>query len=438
MKKIIGLWYVPVVILVGVVVLYIGLIGYRVASGGESSGASNDATGEESGFWTNLTNSIGLNTRRLKGESEGRVNVLVVGVPGEGNIGPDLTDTIMFASVNVKDKKVSIFSIPRDLYLEVPGFGYNKINSAYSLGKNYQVAGGGIDTLKDTVEEVVGQDIDYYAKIDFSGFVEAVDALGGIDVMVEEDIYDYLYPDGYGGYQLFTLDAGQQHLDGETALKYARSRQTTSDFDRARRQQKTLVAMKDAFLSQGIIGGTKTLIQLIDIVSDHLETDLTVAEWERVANIIKDWGGDVEINMHVFDNSAEGFLMDGNVNGMYVLQPYGGDFEMIHDFVEKIISGQDEEFANSQVHFEILNATNRVGLAGSFATVLEEEGYTIDIIDNAMESEDVSLVSCKDKEYLKDVVSYLEDGWEFEEDEYLSDDKIVDCTLILGDNFVLE
>ncbi|MFA4931139.1 MAG: LCP family protein [Patescibacteria group bacterium] len=437
MKKIISLWYVPVAILAGVVVLYAGLIGYRVMSGGQVSGGENNDSGQTS-FWTNFTNSIGLNTQKLKGENKGRVNVLVVGVAGGDNVAPDLTDTVIFASVNIKEKKVSMFSIPRDLYLEIPGFGYNKINSAYSLGKNYQVAGGGMGTLIDTVKVVTGQDIDYYVKIDFDGFVQAVDALGGIDVVVDEDIYDYLYPDEMGGYELFALDAGPQHLDGVTALKFVRSRQTTSDFDRAKRQQKALVAMKDAFLDQGIVGGTKVLIQLIDIVSDHLETDLQVSEWERAATIIKDIGDDLAIDMHVFDNTAEGFLVDGDVNGMYVLQPYAGDFEDIHQFVDNILSGDNEKVNNSQVHFEVLNGTNRVGLAGSFADVLTKKGYSVDLIDNTMETSPESTVSCKKKDYLDETIKYLEDEWGVRFDSFLSDDKIVDCTLVLGNNFNLE
>ncbi|MBU0647864.1 LCP family protein [Patescibacteria group bacterium] len=439
MKKIFKWWYVPVVFLAGVIFLYAGLVGYRIVSSSEANGTELVDNGDNGGFWSNFTSTLGLGSRKLRGEREGRVNVLLVGIPGENNLGPDLTDSLVFASIDVKEKVVSMFSIPRDLYLEVPGFGYSKINSAYSLGKNYQVAGGGMDVLIDTVTQVVGQDIDYYVKIDFDGFVEVVDSLGGIDVVVDEDIYDYLYPDEYGGYQIFALEAGTQHLDGETALKFVRSRQTTSDFDRSKRQQKTIMAMRDAFLDKGLVGGAKIVIQLVDIVSDHLETNMEIWEWERVAKLARDWGTEVTVNMYGFDNSSEGFLVDGNVDGLYVLQPYGGDFEMIHDFVEGIISGENLEFNKSQVNFSVLNATNRVGLAGSFASELEEEGYTVSEIDNASELSDFSVANCKDNKNLTDMYDYLENDWNFEvnKGELESSDKD-DCILVLGGDFSIE
>ena len=436
MKNVLRYWHIPMAIVLGVVILYVGLIGYRLFFSGKASGDTNNSNDS---FWTNITDSIGINTRKLQGERDGRINVLLVGVPGGDHDGPDLTDSILFVSVNVIDKKIDMFSIPRDLYVEIPGFGYNKINAAYSLGKNYQLAGGGMDTLKDTIESILGQNIDYFVKIDFDGFVKTVDTLGGIDVTVDEDIYDFLYPDGYGGYEPFSLSAGKQHLDGETALKFVRSRQTTSDFDRSRRQQKTLVAIKEAFLKKGVIGGAKVLIQVIDILSDHLETNLKVWEWERVAKIAKDWGSDLKIANHSFDNSPEGFLGDGNIGGLYVLQPVAGDFSEIQDFVAKTISSTEAPKSVSMV-VNIYNATNRVGLAGSFAEELKKEGgVEVLEVDNSEENIDQSTIKCQDNKNLDVTINELKKKWNL----ILSKEKLdstakYDCEIVLGDNFILE
>jgi len=431
MKKLFAWWYVPLVFLGVVFVLYAGLVGYRLMAD-ESPAQTSEAS--EQGFWSNISETFGINTRRLQGEHEGRINLLLAGVPGTyDNAAPDLTDTIMMASVDVKNKKINMFSIPRDLYVEVPGFGYNKINAAYSLGKNFDVAGGGMDVLKDTVYDVLGQKIDYYVKVDFAGFVEAIDTLGGVDVYVEEDIYDYLYPDDYDGYQVFALDAGMQHLDGETALKYVRSRQTTSDFDRARRQQQVIVAARDAFLSKGIVEGAKILVKLIDIVTEHVETDMKVWEIERVVKIARDWGDDFTLSSNVIDNASTGLLYDDSVDGMYVLRPIGGDFSAIQEFVEDTLAEKTGEPVK-KITFEVYNATNRVGLAGAAAAVLENDDQLVTVIDNAEENAEISYMLCADNDNYKDAVSYIEGLWEIT-DVTKSELNEADCQIYLGNDF---
>jgi len=435
MKKIFSWWYVPIAFFGALFVLYLGLIGYRLmAANGNQSGS--DGTDSNNSFWSNIGQSIGIGNRRLKGEREGRVNVLLTGIAGGDNVAPDLTDTIIFASIDTKNHEIDMFSIPRDLYLEIPGFGYSKINAAYSLGKNYDAAGGGIETLEDTVTKVLDQPIDYYVKIDFDGFVEAVDLLGGVDVTVEEDIYDYLYPDGYGGYQIFSIDAGEHHLDGKTALMYARSRQTTSDFDRARRQQQIMWAMKKAFLSKSLVEGGKVLIQLIDVVSDHLETNIKVWEWERIAELVKDWGDDVSINNFVFDNTSEGMLQDGNIDGVYVLQPQTGDFTEIQEFVDEQLNtvGKKED---EKISFEVLNATNRVGLASGVADSIKQDENEVLNVGNAEEIEQTKVLCTKEK--LKLAKTYLAEKWPFIKnyEEISAGVTDADCQLVLGKDFEL-
>lgn len=429
MKIVFNWWYIPIIFFGGLFVLYTGLVGYRLATAQFDS--SQEQTDSGGGFWSNLSDSMGLNTRRLKGERDGRVNVLLVGVAGGDNVAPDLTDTIMFVSVDTKNHEIDMFSIPRDLYLEVPGFGNSKINAAYSLGKNYDAAGGGMDVLKDTVSQVVGQDIDYYIKVDFAGLVKAVDLLGGVDVNVEKDIYDYLYPDGYGGYEVFALKAGKQHLDGETALKYSRSRQTTSDFDRAKRQQQVIMGMKEAFLDKGVIQGATVLVQMIDVISDHLETDLKIWEWERVVKLVRDWGDEISINNFVFDNTDEGMLMDEMVDEVYVLVPSAGDFEEIQDFVEGQISTLGVKESEILV-FEVMNGTNRMGLAGKVGELIEEDGNLVQNVGNSEEEIPESVAECN-SDKLKTAKLYLK-KWKVNVTAAKEELIDIDCRLIIGQN----
>ncbi len=433
MKIVFNWWYIPIIFFGALFVLYTGLVGYRLVTA--QVGAEKTQTGEDGGFWSNISNSMGLNTRRLTGERDGHVNVLLTGVAGGDNTAPDLTDTIMFVSVDTQNHELDMFSIPRDLYVEVPGFGYSKINAAYSMGKNYNVAGGGMSVLEDTVTNVVGQDIDYYVKVDFDGFVQAVDLLGGIEVNVENDIYDYMYPDGYGGYQVFSVQAGRQHMDGETALKYSRSRQTTSDFDRARRQQQVLLGMKEAFLSKSLVEGATILVQMIDVISNHLETDLKIWEWERVVKLVRDWGDDISINNFVFDNTAEGMLMDSSSGEIYTLVPRAGDFSEIHDFVQNQIDTQgikEKEILTMSIH----NGTNRVGLASKAGELVEGDGNIVTELDNWDEDVTESFVKCN-----KDKMELAEDyfsKWDIvvESSDEVYEDK--DCVLVLGDNFEIQ
>jgi len=434
MKKILSWWYIPLVFIGVIFILYAGLIGYRLMAADDNSQPSGD---ENPGFWNNITESLGINTRRLQGEHEGRVNFLLVGVPGTyENAAPDLTDTIMLASIDVKNHKINLISVPRDLYVLVPGFGYNKINAAYSLGKNFDVAGGGMDVLKDTVYDVLGQKIDYYVKVDFDGFVEAIDTLGGVDVVVENDIYDYLYPDENHGYQVFALDAGKQHLDGKTALKYVRSRETTSDFDRARRQQQVIVASREAFLSKGVVEGAKILVKLLDIVSQHVETDMKIWEIERVVKIARDWGDDFTVSSVVLDNATTGLLHDDSVDGMYILRPIGGDYSAIQDYVDEILAEKSGEPAK-KITFEVYNATNRVGLAGAAADVLEEENQLVTVIENAEENAEESYMICQKNDNYKDAVKFIQELWGITKVSQAELDE-ADCQIYLGNDFSLE
>lgn len=273
----------------------------------------------------------------LRGEASGRVNILLAGVDDAAK----LSDTLMIVSIDTKskDKKAAMISIPRDLYVKIPGYGSNKINAAYSLGENKDNGeeGGGIALTKKTIESTFDITIHYYATLDFTGFQEAINDIGGVDVEVKTAIDDPFYPaPGYRGYEPFSIEAGPQHLDGETALAYARSRETTTDFDRAARQQQIILAVKNKVLSTDVIlDGNKTS-KLRKVVDEHVHTDFSNREALKLADMWRNIP-DASITRHVIDSSN--FLVASQRYG-YALIPEAGanDFSEINEFIKNIFS----------------------------------------------------------------------------------------------------
>jgi LCP family protein required for cell wall assembly len=190
------------------------------------------------------------------------------------------TDTIMIASLNSETKEAMLFSIPRDLNVEVSGYGKRRINIVHVLGETQAYPGGGPALLRDTIEQNFGIPLHGYVMINFQGFRETVDLLGGVDIYVEKEIWDSKYPDDRGGDITIHIPAGQQHMDSEMLLRYCRTRYTTDDFDRARRQQRALVALGKKALSLQML---PRLPELLQTMSDTFYTDLEPAEIIRLA-----------------------------------------------------------------------------------------------------------------------------------------------------------
>jgi len=322
-----------------------------------------------------------IKPRDLKGEGDGRVNVLLLGVGGERHEGPYLTDSILIVSVDPVNLSVAILSIPRDLLVPVTGFGYVKMNSIYTLGENNKtLTSGGPALLKKTLGQLFDIPIHYYALIDFNGFIKAIDAIGGINIEVPEDIYDPFYPDGYGGYDQFYIKKGFYKMDGETALKYARSRETTSDFDRSRRQQAIMVAFKEKLMNFSTFLSFKRLNEMMNILSDHIKTDIQLWEIERLIEIAKKIDTS-NIQTKVLDDGPEGFLYGDSVEGMYVLRPAGGSFLRIKQFVHQFF--KDIYLSEEEALIEVQNGTAREGLAAITSNELTALGYKVVKFGNA-------------------------------------------------------
>lgn len=173
----------------------------------------------------------------------GQLNVLILGQdrrPGE--TGPVRTDTLILGAFDPQQPQVALLSIPRDLWVDIPGQGANRINTAHYFGELTQ-PGFGPELTKQTIQNNFGLTPHGYVLVDFAGFVALVDALGGIEVDVPETIVDENYPTYDYGYTTIMIPAGPQHMDGETALIYARTRHADSDFGRSERQQQVLRAL---------------------------------------------------------------------------------------------------------------------------------------------------------------------------------------------------
>jgi LCP family protein required for cell wall assembly len=188
----------------------------------------------------------------------GRTNLLLLGIDRRAGTGWGYrTDTIIVVTMDPETRAAAMLSIPRDLQVQIPGHGADRINTANVYGYLRDKQAGGPALLKATIEANFAIPIDGYLMVDFQTFERIVDALDGIDVEVPEPLHDTRYPDPRPGdphaFKTIHYDAGRQHMDGERALEYARSRMSTSDFDRAKRQQLIILAIREKALSLGSI-----------------------------------------------------------------------------------------------------------------------------------------------------------------------------------------
>lgn len=204
-----------------------------------------------------------------------RTNILVLGLDRRPNEGYTVrSDTMMLATVYPPGPRVVLLSIPRDLYVNVPGYGESRINTAHFWGEN-AAPGGGPALAMQTVAQNFGVPVHHYVRVDFAAFRAIVDAAGGIDVVVEQPIVDNAYPTDDYGVMRIEIPAGPQHMDGETALRYARSRHGSSDFERAERQQQIVTALARRLLDPA---AWPRLPLVYAAVVDHVDTDLTFGD----------------------------------------------------------------------------------------------------------------------------------------------------------------
>ena len=321
---------------------------------------------------------------KIKGEESNQVNILLLGVGGEGHSGGGLTDTIMVASVKPNSGEAALISIPRDLYIKIPGGErFSKINAVKQFGdssKNLTKHKTGLELIKKTAGEVTGMNIHYCVQLDFQGFIEIIDHLGGIDINLEKEISDPAYPDFNRGYDPFYLSAGRHHLDGATALKVARSRHSKrGDFDRVKRQQIIIRAAKQKFLERYSSFDLFALNKIFNSLGGHLKTNIQLKELKEFYALAQ------KIDTHkitgqIIDTSN--YLQSGHIGGAYALKTKSGDYQELHrlakDIFELDISEERKELIKGEAaKIEIQNGSGFPGLANEITGDLENLGFQI-------------------------------------------------------------
>lgn len=238
-------------------------------------------------------------------EEKNTTYILLTGRWGWNHDAPNLTDTIILAGINTKYQTISLLSIPRDLWVEYPKSNWKgKINRIYesALPAGNKIA---IDRLKTIVSEITGKQIDFYVNIDFKGFIEIVDTLWWVEVTLEKNFVDYEYPDGNLGYKTFILRKGTWTLDWEVALMYARSRHSTSDFDRSLRQQEILSSLKNKISQIWYFKDSKKILELYNIFNEYVETDLWFTDIVKIALELKSWDNNSIASFNLNDSCYE-------------------------------------------------------------------------------------------------------------------------------------
>lgn len=321
----------------------------------------------------------------VTGEENDRINILLLGIGGAGHEGALLTDTIILASFKPSTNQVAFLSIPRDLAVDFPAPYYSrKINNGLFFGQEMEYPGGGEALMVKMVGEVTGLNIQYYGQVDFSGFEQVIGGLGGVKINVENSFSDATYPTDDYGIQTISFQAGEQLMDGATALEYVRSRHGNngegSDFARAARQQKVLLALKDKITSFSTLINPRKISEIINTLGNHTKTNMEVWEMLRLYTLAQNIGKNNIIN-YVIDNSENGLLENiTGENGAYLLVPKAGDFSEVQGYAKNIFSQNEVEKEKAKI--VIKNGTNAPGLAAQESKELEAQNYNIIKVEN--------------------------------------------------------
>jgi len=460
---------------VGIFILAtLGTFSFRVSSNREHGLSSFS-------FFSTIQHFVQAGDRKLKGEDQDRVNFLLLGVGGAGHDGPQLTDTIMFGSYQPSSAKVGLLSIPRDLSVPMGNYGWRKINAANAYGEA-EAKGSGPQKTAGIVEDILDQDIPYFLRIDFDGFAKFIDAINGVDVYVDRGFTDSQYPI-YGReetscgpdgaeipaydcrFEALSFTQGWMRMDGETALKFVRSRHGSngeaSDFARSRRQQKMLMAIKEKILSASTLLNPVRLNEIFSAIREHVATNIEPWEFLRIANAARSVDRSAIIT-RVLDASRSAPLYSTIVNGGYVLLPKEDNWGPVRLIAETLLSealSAESSLKTQPIRIEVQNGTSITGLAAHAAQLLEAEGYAVVKSGNA-ESKNSQVTRVFDftkglkreelqtlRKFLETQISLSASGWlapsesagrDFaladEAFQTLATEKDLDFLIILGDN----
>ena len=304
------------------------------------------------------------------------VNFLLIGSdkrPG----GSFRTDTMVIAILRPNEGQVSLISIPRDLWVSIPGWENQRINTAYQHGISVGYPGGGPGLLKDTILYNLGIRIDHTAMVEFDGFRQIVDTLGGVDVPVACPYTDWRLidpsydPENENNWQLYTTGPGVIHMDGDLALWYARSRQKSSDFDRGRRQQEVLRALFTQALQTGTI---KRIPELYNNLKSTVETDLGLADLLKLAVYApKMTNADIR-SYYIRPPYVTSWITEG---GAYVLLP---NEVPLQQMLTEALSPSTRTEQRQAIVIDVMNGTSIPGYETLATTRLNYAGYETHIV----------------------------------------------------------
>lgn len=391
----VGKFFIYLFVILGIFTL---ALSFKVIS---SSNALTEDEGLVAGLFKQVKSLVSTPDKTIRGESENRVNILLLGMGGEGHSGAYLTDTIILASLKPSTQEVAFLSIPRDLFVPIPGYGWRKINNANAFGemKNAQ----GAELVTQVVENITAQEVHYYARLDFQGFTKMVDLLGGLKIDVETSFSDYQYPDWNYGYQTISFKKGEQTMNGDQVLKFVRSRHGNngegSDFARSKRQQKVLLAFKDKVLSFSTLLNPKKVIDLLNSLQEHTKTNMEAWELVRLGKLALQVDKENVVTQVLDTGNNSVLYSETTVDGAYILRPKAGpdDFSEIQKIAAEIFS---LTYINKEkAKIEIQNGTAIDGLANATAEYLKDKNFSV-----------VSVGNAKQRDYEKTVIYDLTKG----------------------------
>jgi polyisoprenyl-teichoic acid--peptidoglycan teichoic acid transferase len=333
-------------------------------------------------------------------DSDSRITILLLGLDHRDwtyDEGPSRTDSMIVVTVEPGSRSVGILSIPRDLWVNIPGYGHGKINTAYFLGEAYNEPGGGAGLAMQTVEEFLGVPVNFYAQIDFTAFERFIDEIGGIEVEVAEA----MTIDPLGPNNEVSLDEGLHLLDGPQALAYARARNTIgNDFDRAVRQHQVILAVRDRILSREML---TTLIQKSPVLyyqlASGIHTNLTLDQVISLAWVSHQIPEEnIKRGAIGLDHAEADFSYDG----MYILRPLTTEVRLLRDEIftasgpvapAATPTGAPEgTWETEQARVAVFNGTVTAGLAAETTTYLASLGINVIQTGNAQEPYELTTI----------------------------------------------
>ena len=327
-------------------------------------------------------------------EGTERINVLVMGIDQrENEQGPWRTDTMLVLTLDPVSMSGGMLSIPRDLWVPIPGYEEGRINQAHFLGEAYDHPGGGPALAVNTVQYNLGVPIHYYGRFNFTAFEELVDLIGGIDVYVEEEINDPAYPDEGYGYDPLYIPSGWQHLNGEMALKYARTRHSPGgDFDRAKRQQQVVMAIFEQVTRLELLPQLAPRApEMWQTLQGAVETDLTLDQIIALAQLASEIEAE-DIRYGVIDEYYTQFWT--TPDGQQVLIPLRDRMREMRDYIFTVEAPSPQyaedpaaRLAEEAAVIKVLNGTTTAGLAALTSDHLQQQGLLVADPDNADRSD---------------------------------------------------